>query len=171
MKSSLLIYVISLNRQVDCLYVKNTNTEAANDLALAERYRARFQEAIDFIDGVFPHGLRRNPEEKSHQERGSKPLRWDHAMHWTSALVSPTQTSRTRRLGQLAKNSRRPPFRMAPMPLHICGNANNILNRDSLSLRGGSGEYNSGHTPSSILEVYDFYKLILEILLTYKSVL
>lgn len=46
-------------------YVKKMNTEATNDPALAERYRARFQEAIDFVDRVFPYGFRRNPKGKA----------------------------------------------------------------------------------------------------------
>lgn len=40
-------------------YVKKMNVEAANDPALAARYRTRFQEAIDFIEQVFPYGFRR----------------------------------------------------------------------------------------------------------------
>lgn len=46
-------------------YVKKMNTEAANDVALANRYRERFQEAIDFIDRVFPYGFRRSPKGKA----------------------------------------------------------------------------------------------------------
>lgn len=46
-------------------YVKKMNIEAANDPALAERYRVRFQEVIDFIDRVFPYGFRRNPKGKA----------------------------------------------------------------------------------------------------------
>lgn len=46
-------------------YVKKMNAEATNDLALAERYRARFLEAIDFVDRVFPYGFRRNPKGKA----------------------------------------------------------------------------------------------------------
>jgi len=42
-------------------YVKKMNAEAANDPALANRYRARFQQAIDFVDRVFPYGFRRSP--------------------------------------------------------------------------------------------------------------
>lgn len=46
-------------------YVKKMNGEAANDPALANRYRARFQEAIDFVDRVFPYGFRRSPKGKA----------------------------------------------------------------------------------------------------------
>jgi hypothetical protein len=46
-------------------YVKKMNAEAANDPALADRYRARFQEAIDFVDRVFPYGFRRSPKGKA----------------------------------------------------------------------------------------------------------
>ncbi|HGO4164466.1 TPA: DUF262 domain-containing protein [Klebsiella pneumoniae] len=46
-------------------YVKKMNVEAANDPALTDRYRARFQEAIDFIERVFPYGFRRNPKGKA----------------------------------------------------------------------------------------------------------
>ena len=46
-------------------YVKKMNAEATNDPALADRYRARFQEAIDFVDRVFPYGFRRNPKGKA----------------------------------------------------------------------------------------------------------
>lgn len=46
-------------------YVKKMNAEAANDRALAGRYRARFQEAIAFIGRVFPYGFRRNPKGKA----------------------------------------------------------------------------------------------------------
>lgn len=46
-------------------YVKKMNAEAANDPALANRYRARFQEAIDFIDRVFPYGFRRSTKGKA----------------------------------------------------------------------------------------------------------
>jgi hypothetical protein len=46
-------------------YVKKMNVEAANDPALADRYRARFQEAIDFIERVFPYGFRRAPKGKA----------------------------------------------------------------------------------------------------------
>jgi len=46
-------------------YVKKMNAEAANDPALAGRYRARFQEAIAFIGRVFPYGFRRNPKGKA----------------------------------------------------------------------------------------------------------
>ncbi|MGC8491108.1 MAG: DUF262 domain-containing protein [Syntrophobacteraceae bacterium] len=46
-------------------YVKKMNVEAANDPALADRYRARFQEAMDFIERVFPYGFRRSPKGKA----------------------------------------------------------------------------------------------------------
>jgi len=46
-------------------YVKKMNAEAANDPGLAARYRGRFQEAIDFIDHVFPYGFRRSPKGKA----------------------------------------------------------------------------------------------------------
>lgn len=46
-------------------YVKKMNVEAANDPALTDRYRARFQEAIDFIERVFPYGFRRNAKGKA----------------------------------------------------------------------------------------------------------
>jgi hypothetical protein len=46
-------------------YVKKMNTEAVSAPALAGRYRTRFQEAIDFIDRVFPYGFRRNPKGKA----------------------------------------------------------------------------------------------------------
>ncbi|ODU42430.1 MAG: hypothetical protein ABS92_10590 [Thiobacillus sp. SCN 63-374] len=46
-------------------YVKKMNVEATNDPALADRYRARFQEAIDFIDRIFPYGFRRGPKGKA----------------------------------------------------------------------------------------------------------
>lgn len=46
-------------------YVKKMNAEAANDPALAARYHGRFQEAIDFIDRVFPYGFRRGPKGKA----------------------------------------------------------------------------------------------------------
>lgn len=46
-------------------YVKKMNVEAANDSALADRYRARFQEAIDFIERVFPYGFRRAQKGKA----------------------------------------------------------------------------------------------------------
>ncbi len=42
-------------------YVKKMNSEAVNDPALTDRYRTRFQEAIDFIGKVFPYGFRRKP--------------------------------------------------------------------------------------------------------------
>lgn len=46
-------------------YVKKMNVEAANDPGLADRYCARFQEAIDFIERVFPYGFRRSPKGKA----------------------------------------------------------------------------------------------------------
>lgn len=46
-------------------YVKKMNVEAANDPALADQYRTRFQEAINFIDRVFPFGFRRSPKGKA----------------------------------------------------------------------------------------------------------
>lgn len=46
-------------------YVKKMNTAAANDAALANRYRERFQETIDFINRVFPYGFRRSPKGKA----------------------------------------------------------------------------------------------------------
>jgi hypothetical protein len=46
-------------------YVKKMNSEAANDSTLTDRYRARFQEAIDVIDRVFPFGFRRSPKGKA----------------------------------------------------------------------------------------------------------
>ncbi|AIS95844.1 MULTISPECIES: DUF262 domain-containing protein [Burkholderia] len=41
-------------------YVKRMNSEVQNDPERINRYRARFQEAIDFIERVFPYGFRRN---------------------------------------------------------------------------------------------------------------
>jgi hypothetical protein len=46
-------------------YVKQMNSEVANDPALIDRHRARFLEAIDFIERVFPHGFRRNGKGKA----------------------------------------------------------------------------------------------------------
>lgn len=46
-------------------YVKKMNIEASGDPALADRYRARFQEAIDFIERVFPYGFRRASKGKA----------------------------------------------------------------------------------------------------------
>lgn len=46
-------------------YVKQMNSEVVNDPASIDRYRARFQETIDFIDRVFPHGFRRNGKGKA----------------------------------------------------------------------------------------------------------
>ena len=46
-------------------YVKKMNAEATNDPVLANRYRVRFQETIDFIDRVFPYGFRRSPKGKA----------------------------------------------------------------------------------------------------------
>jgi Protein of unknown function DUF262 len=46
-------------------YVKNMNAEAANHPGLADRYRVRFQEAIDFIESVFPYGFRRSSTGKA----------------------------------------------------------------------------------------------------------
>jgi hypothetical protein len=46
-------------------YVKKMNAEAVNDPALIDRYRTRFQEAINFIDRVFPYGFRRNANGKA----------------------------------------------------------------------------------------------------------
>jgi hypothetical protein len=40
-------------------YVKKKNIEAANDPTLADRYRLRFQETIDFVHRVFPLGFRK----------------------------------------------------------------------------------------------------------------
>lgn len=71
------------------------NVEAANDPALTDRYRARFQEAIDFIERVFPYGFRRNPKERPLPELGSKPLPWDRASLSTSAPALSAATLRT----------------------------------------------------------------------------
>jgi hypothetical protein len=46
-------------------YVKKMNAAAANDSALADRYRVHFQEVIDFVNRVFPYGFRRNPKGKA----------------------------------------------------------------------------------------------------------
>jgi hypothetical protein len=46
-------------------YVKKMNAETANDPGLADRYRQRLQEAIDFIDRVFPFGFRRSSKGKA----------------------------------------------------------------------------------------------------------
>lgn len=46
-------------------YVKKMNAEATNDPALVDRYRTRFQDAIDFVERVFPYGFRRNPKGKA----------------------------------------------------------------------------------------------------------
>lgn len=46
-------------------YVKKKNVDATADPALADRYRVRFQETIDFIDRVFPYGFRRSPKGKA----------------------------------------------------------------------------------------------------------
>lgn len=40
-------------------YVKKMNSAVAHDPALAARYRLRFEQAIDFIERVFPYGFRR----------------------------------------------------------------------------------------------------------------
>ncbi|MDN7465996.1 DUF262 domain-containing protein [Burkholderia gladioli] len=46
-------------------YVKKMNVEAVNDPELKARYRARFQEAINFIERVFPYGFRRSLKGKA----------------------------------------------------------------------------------------------------------
>lgn len=46
-------------------YVKKMNIEAANDPALTDQYRARFQETIDFIERVFPYGFRKTEKGKA----------------------------------------------------------------------------------------------------------
>ncbi|MCF1182334.1 DUF262 domain-containing protein [Marichromatium gracile] len=46
-------------------YVKKMNIEAANNPELANQYRARFQETIDFIERVFPYGFRKTQKGKA----------------------------------------------------------------------------------------------------------
>ena len=46
-------------------YVKKMNIEASADSELVDRYRARFQESIEFIGRVFPFGFRKNPSGKA----------------------------------------------------------------------------------------------------------
>jgi hypothetical protein len=46
-------------------YVKKMNLEASDDPTWADRYRARFQETIDFIERVFPYGFRKSPTGKA----------------------------------------------------------------------------------------------------------
>lgn len=46
-------------------YVKKMNSEIVNDPTLVDRYRVRFEEAIDFITRVFPYGFRRNAKGKA----------------------------------------------------------------------------------------------------------
>jgi hypothetical protein len=41
-------------------YVKKMNVTLGDDTSLAEGYRRRFTETIDFVERVFPHGFRRN---------------------------------------------------------------------------------------------------------------
>ena len=41
------------------------NVRVAEDPALLDQYRARFAEAIDFIERVFPHGFKRTGKGKS----------------------------------------------------------------------------------------------------------
>ncbi|MDO4232302.1 MAG: DUF262 domain-containing protein [Lautropia sp.] len=41
-------------------YVKKMNVKLSNDPALADRYRERFKEVIEFVKRVFPYGFRRN---------------------------------------------------------------------------------------------------------------
>lgn len=46
-------------------YVKNMNTEAADNPDLVDRYRTNFLETINFISKVFPNGFRRTPKGKA----------------------------------------------------------------------------------------------------------
>ena len=46
-------------------YVKKMNVETANDPALPDRYRKRFQKTIDFIAQIFPNGFRKSPNGKA----------------------------------------------------------------------------------------------------------
>ncbi|GAB0147263.1 hypothetical protein McPS_00030 [Marichromatium sp. PS1] len=46
-------------------YVKKMNIEAADNPELANQYRARFQETIDFIERVFPYGFRKTQKGKA----------------------------------------------------------------------------------------------------------
>lgn len=46
-------------------YVKKMNFEVAGNSALTDRYRARFQESVDFIERVFPYGFRRSHKGKA----------------------------------------------------------------------------------------------------------
>lgn len=46
-------------------YVKKMNAKATTDPTLVDRYRARFQEAIDFIKRVFPYGFRKRSKGKA----------------------------------------------------------------------------------------------------------
>lgn len=46
-------------------YVKKMNIEVANEPDSIDRYRARFHEAIDFIERVFPYGFKRNGRGKA----------------------------------------------------------------------------------------------------------
>jgi hypothetical protein len=46
-------------------YVKKMNSTVGSDPTLIGRYRTRFQEALDFIERVFPYGFRRNGKGKA----------------------------------------------------------------------------------------------------------
>lgn len=46
-------------------YVKKMNAKVGSEPALIDRHRTRFQEAIDFIERVFPYGFRRNDKGKA----------------------------------------------------------------------------------------------------------
>ena len=46
-------------------YVKQTNVQVTVDPALVDRYRARFNETMDFITRVFPYGFRRSAKGKA----------------------------------------------------------------------------------------------------------
>lgn len=46
-------------------YVKQMNVRVSEDPALIDQYRERFNETIDFIERVFPHGFRRNDKGKA----------------------------------------------------------------------------------------------------------
>lgn len=46
-------------------YIKTMNDKAAQDETLTERYRKQFEEVIDFVARVFPHGFSKIPKGKA----------------------------------------------------------------------------------------------------------
>lgn len=46
-------------------YIKTMNDKAAQDETLTERYRKQFEEVIDFVARVFPHGFSKTPKGKA----------------------------------------------------------------------------------------------------------